>query len=130
MEFKYIIKLPALSKFRSCSKIVDPYTKFYKWLIDELYPNIDLYYDRDKAGFPIIPGKTYDVCAVYLTIKDANRLHEMVEDWFMNQGYRKPSAGWLYLQYSPCEIRKDKHMYKSGYAYVLKDFLRKREKYE
>jgi hypothetical protein len=128
-QFKYIIKLPPINKLRSNSKIIDPYTKLYKYIVKEVYPNWKLFYEEDDSGFPKIPDKRLNVSAVWVTFKDDRKLYSLVEEWCeMVRGKNNNGmASYYYLDLGPATLDKHDSKHKPGYLYIREDLLINRE---
>jgi hypothetical protein len=125
MEYKYKIKLPPISTFKSRSKKLDPYSKFYRWILKELMPNLELYYNIDALGFPQIPGTRINVSAFWFTHSDYNKLESIAADWCEMKDHDRVDVTWLNFDIGPASFDKGDKSHQQGYVYICSDFLTK-----
>lgn len=123
-------KLGKLNKFNSKIERINPYDKFYRWIILKMYPLAKLMYGGREDNYYYIPhNKQIDVTKVIIHPDDDKEFMGLVKKWATKvlKHYPKKkidvAVAMLHLDIAP---RIDDKLTKKGYIIVQKGFLRKR----
>jgi len=123
MDFKYKIKVPTASKFKSTNSEVVPYLKFYKYVIKQIMPSLEVLYD----GIP--EDKVINVSAFWVNQKYANKLQLQIKNWVIldNWFLRKKFINRKVSEYIFSVGPAINNSVPNNYVYVREDFLIKRD---